>query len=163
MLWLLLVIYQIKHFVADYPLQGKYMLGKFQAYPKFILPLLAHASVHAALTFAIAIFFKSVEVAIALALLDAGIHFVVDRIKASPDMLGRFKAITKAEYIAKTSWIHRLETSSHPDESTPKQIEEAKKELAETMRSNTFFWWSLGWDQMMHHLTHYLIIWVLVS
>jgi hypothetical protein len=25
MIWLLLVIYQIKHFVCDYPLQGKYM------------------------------------------------------------------------------------------------------------------------------------------
>lgn len=140
MLWLLLVIYQIKHFVADYPLQGKYMLGKFQAYPKFILPLLAHAGVHAALTFAIAIFFKSVEVAVAVALLDAGIHFVVDRIKASPEMLGRFKPLTKETYIAAV-----------------------QSNDMEAIKGNTFFWWSLGWDQMMHHLTHYLIIWVLVS
>ena len=30
MIYLLLVIYQIKHFLCDYPLQGKFMLGKFK-------------------------------------------------------------------------------------------------------------------------------------
>ena len=139
MLWILLVTYQIKHFLADYPLQGKFMLGKFAKFPDFILPLLAHAGVHAAFTFAIAICLKPAKVAIVLALLDAAIHFTVDRIKASPDLLGRFKPLTKETYIAAV---------------------QANDQAA--IKGNTFFWWALGWDQMMHHLTHYLIIWALL-
>jgi len=139
MIWLLLVVYQLKHFLADYPLQGKYMLGKFQPYPKFILPLLAHAGVHAAFTFLIAVCFKPVGVALGLGLLDATIHFVVDRIKASPDLLGRFKPLTKETYIAAA---------------------QANDQAA--IRGNTFFWWALGWDQAMHHLTHYFLIWMIL-
>jgi hypothetical protein len=31
-------------------------------------------------------------------------------------------------------------------------------------QGNTLFWWSLGVaDQMAHHLTHYLIIWLLLD
>lgn len=100
MIWLLLVIYQIKHFVCDYPLQGQFMLGKFKKYPEFILPLLAHSGVHGAATFAIAIWFKSPAVALALGLADMAIHFGVDRVKASPNLLGRFKALSGNEYVA---------------------------------------------------------------
>lgn len=116
----LLILFQLKHFVADYPLQNRYMLGKFKE-TGWIKPLAAHCSVHAAMTFGIAMFFVSPVIAAALALLDFAFHFAMDRIKASPKMLGRF---------------------THID---PK------------------FWWSLGVDQMFHHLTHYLIIyWIVV-
>jgi hypothetical protein len=164
MLWLLLFVYQIKHFVADYPLQGKYMLGKFAKFPDFILPLLAHAGVHAAFTFAIALAFKSAKVALALALLDAAIHFTVDRIKASPDLLGRFKAITKKEYVERTQMIQSLEQAPvprHPE--IQLALDNAKRDFSDALRSNTFFWWSLGLDQGLHHLTHYLIIYVLLN
>jgi len=30
------------------------------------------------------------------------------------------------------------------------------------LRSNTKFWRALGWDQKVHHLTHYYIIWRLI-
>ncbi len=110
------------------------MLGKFQEYPKFILPLLAHSLVHGVATFGIVSLFNPSK-ALPLAILDTVIHFVVDRIKASPSLLGRFKPLTKETYPG----------------STPEQ-----------QKSNVYFWWSLGADQMAHHLTHYFIIWCLV-
>jgi hypothetical protein len=122
--WLisLLLVFQIKHFLADYPFQGKYMLGKFKGGTEWILPLLAHASVHAAFTFIIAfVFSQKISTAFWLGVLDLVIHFTMDRIKASPNLLGRFK----------------------PD--------------------NKYFWWALGFDQMVHHVTHYFIILCLIG
>jgi hypothetical protein len=114
---LLLVAFQLKHFISDYPLQNEYMLGKMKLRGWFV-PLLFHASVHALLTLAIVIYIDSSLWW--LALVDLIIHFTMDRIKASPNMLNRFGL------------------------------------------DNKFFWWSLGLDQMVHHLTHYFIIYMLV-
>lgn len=33
------LLFQAKHFLADYPLQGRYMLGKFADGKEFVLPL----------------------------------------------------------------------------------------------------------------------------
>lgn len=86
----LLVLFQIKHFLCDYPLQRPYMLGKTKE-DGWFLPLLAHASVHAIFTFLIVLMFGGLKLAIILSLADLVIHFVVDRIKASPRLGGRFK------------------------------------------------------------------------
>lgn len=136
MIFLLLVIYQLKHFLADFPLQGKYMLGKFKAGYSWILPLIAHVFVHGLFTFIITLFIKP-KLALYLTLFDMIIHFTMDRIKASPDLLGRFQPFTKKEYKQGV---------------TQQQI-----------KSNILFWWSLGLDQMIHHLTHYIIIWELIK
>lgn len=40
-LFILLILFQIKHFVADYLLQGEYMLGKFKPGWSFLKPLLS--------------------------------------------------------------------------------------------------------------------------
>lgn len=135
MIYLLLVVYQLKHFLADYPLQNKFMLGKFLPYPKFILPLLSHGLVHAVFTFLIALCLKPLHVAVVLGLFDMTVHCVVDWVKANPSMGGRFKPLTKETY----------PTSTDADK-----------------KSNTFFWWALGADQMAHHLTHYLLIWAML-
>lgn len=116
----LLVLFQIKHFLCDFPLQGKYMLQKFKPGWGFVLPLAAHAGVHAALTLLIC---RLIEAPWLLALQLAGFdftaHFLIDRVKASPKMLGRY---------------------------TPE---------------NKYFWWALGADQALHHLTSIAIIWKL--
>ena len=127
-LFILLFLFQLKHFIADYPLQTSYMLGKLNK-TNWILPLTAHASVHALFTFTIAFVAldslsylpDTVLFSVLLALFDFTIHFTVDRIKASPNLLGRFS----------------------PDK--------------------PYFWWALGWDQMMHHLTHYIIIAIIIA
>jgi hypothetical protein len=54
-IFLLLLLFQFKHFIADYPLQGEYMLGKFKD-KGWMLPLFAHVGVHGAFTFIISMF-----------------------------------------------------------------------------------------------------------
>lgn len=157
MVYALLIIYQIKHFLADYPLQGKFMLGKFKPYPDYVLPLLTHALVHGLFTCLIAVWFKAPLVALALGLLDMGIHFLVDRIKASPKMLGRFKALSASEM---RTIMGNMEYYKEYPLSTTTMC--SKPTDVKSLNSNKLFWWSLGADQMAHHLTHYFIIWMLL-
>lgn len=134
LLFTLLIAFQAKHFVADYPLQRRFMLGKFRDDLGFVLPLLAHVGVHAVGTFLITCWFGVVQ-ALFLALVDAAVHFVMDRVKASKKMLGRFKPLT---------------------------AETAPTATEEQWTQNNYFWWSLGLDQAVHHLTHYgVILWVI--
>lgn len=174
MIWLLLVLYQIKHFVADYPLQNDYMLGKFKGYPDYVKPLLAHVAVHGVFSFAIAACFRTPGEALALGLFDAAIHFAVDRVKASPEMGGRFKALTKKDFEEHMGKVKELrEKMNIPDIHTVAQLDlalQASDELneeqidwAERRKSNKLFWWALGADQTAHHLTHYLLIWGILS
>lgn len=137
-IWILLVVYQIKHFIADYPLQGKYMMGKFRDVG-WAKPLLAHALVHGFGTAIICIIAGKHELAIPVALFDTVVHFIMDRIKASNNMLGRFKALSAAEY-------QRI-ASMKPAGGDFSQAQKRQ------MKGNTYFWWSLGFDQMVHHLS----------
>ena len=119
-IFLLLVAFQAKHFLSDYPLQTQYMLKKSNS-KDWVHPLFSHAAVHGFITLLICYFFSGdISLSASLMFMDLFIHFTVDRIKASPNYLGRFKAYNK------------------------------------------YFWWSLGADQMAHHLTHYAIIYILV-
>lgn len=81
----------VKHFIADFPLQNRYMLGKFKRVG-WVLPLVAHSSVHVALSIVVLL---AVGVGPLLTLLLAtgeGVaHFVIDRVKAHPDLGGRWK------------------------------------------------------------------------
>ena len=124
--FMLLVAFQFKHFICDFPLQNQYMLGKMNL-TGWKLPLGAHAGVHALGTFLItcllfkpAYYMDAVILGAILGTADFIIHFVVDRIKASPKLGGRFNP------------------------------------------TQPYFWWALGADQMTHHLTHYLFIFVIV-
>ena len=117
-IFILLIVYQIKHFLCDYPLQTPYMLQKLNL-TGWAVPLAAHAAVHGAFTLAIVMFVN--PSLWWLAIFDFAVHFTMDRIKASPNMLNRFGLEDKR------------------------------------------FWWSLGFDQMVHHLTHYAIIFMLIT
>lgn len=87
-LFALLFAYQVKHFLADFALQTRWMLGKFRADWSFFWPLAAHAGVHGALTLAICLV---VDPELWwLCLVDGVSHFILDRIKAGPRWLGRF-------------------------------------------------------------------------
>jgi hypothetical protein len=120
MIFVLLVVFQLKHYLADFPLQNAYMLGKFKE-SGWVLPLTAHCGVHAYMTLMIAaVVTGNVGVMVGVAALDFSLHFAMDRLKASPKMWGRFKP------------------------------------------TETRFWSALGFDQMFHHLTHYLIIAIIV-
>lgn len=115
-----MIAFQVKHFVADYPLQFPYMLRKFRPGWDFVLPLTAHCAVHALGTLAICLYVR--PQLWWLTLCDFAVHFVMDRLKSGPRFLGRFKDAT-----------------------------------------GTMYWVSFGFDQMVHHLTHILIAWVLLT
>jgi len=114
------VLFQMKHFVCDFPLQREYMLKKTVPGWDFVPPLALHCSVHATVTLGILLTFR--PDLWMLALLDFCMHFVMDRIKSGPRYLGRFN-----------------------DKERPG------------------FWNALGFDQMIHHFTHYTIIWFMVQ
>ncbi len=95
----LLIIFQIKHYLADYLLQTEYMLGKFKA-KDWEMPLLTHAGVHGLMTCAIVWYFVGWQLAIFMAVLDVIVHFTVDRVKASPFMFGRYQPHEKMYWIA---------------------------------------------------------------
>lgn len=162
----LLVAFQIKHLVADYLLQGyplaNYMLGKFRPGRDFIGPLAAHCGVHAVLTLILAIgagagFWLTLKVVV----LDFATHFVMDRLKAGPKYLGRFKpfrgtADDYAQELRRTAVYHRTKSMGRVPEAT-------YVEAHRSIRDNALFWQSLGLDQCVHHLTHYLIIYLLIT
>ncbi len=155
----LLVLFQVKHFLADYPFQTEYMLGKFKAHGWF-KPLVAHALVHGLGTFIIASYFGAAH-PIVLALFDAVIHFTMDRVKASPALLGRWKALSGAEYMdVKTD----IETTSYIYEGKAIDLRYSPtyRRAQDRLRGNKLFWWALGFDQMVHHLTHYAVIFLMV-
>lgn len=88
-LLLLLFLFQIKHFICDYPLQNTYMLGKMKS-TGWIKPLASHSAVHSLGTIFIVSWINPI-LAIILGVTDFILHFIVDRLKASPNLGGRFK------------------------------------------------------------------------
>lgn len=119
--FVLLVIFHVKHFLADFPLQFNFML-KYKVSPnwQFLVPLSLHCLTHSLFTLLIVLIIDPSYWW--LALLDFAVHFVMDRLKAGPRYLGRFNDPSKSS-----------------------------------------FWISLGFDQMVHHLTDILVIWILVT
>jgi Protein of unknown function (DUF3307) len=140
LVFILLVVYQIKHFIADFPLQTWWMLGKFKE-KGWVLPLAAHAGVHALLTLLIVL--RTAPEVWWISGVDFGIHFTMDRIKASPALLGRYKSLCQHDLLNKPN------------------MDRARWEGK--LRNNQNFWWSLGIDQMVHHLTHYYLIWEIIQ
>ena len=154
-IFFLLILFQIKHLVADYFLQGKYMLQKFRSDWGFFLPLVAHSGVHALITLGVCLWFA--PNLWWLSLVDFVAHFAMDRIKAGPKYLGRFKALSGAEI---KPILDNIGGRVHVNDDMDKSI---RHDWHRRLKSNVFFWWSLGLDQMFHALTHYYIIFAIVS
>ncbi len=172
----LIVLAQFKHFIADYPLQGPYMLGKFKE-KGWVKPLAAHAGVHFLFTSAIACSALSFKFGFGplvpitaglLGLLDFVVHFIMDRIKASPKMLGRYKALSKDEMIQimKNENLAKGILATSDFVLLDYQVEiynDLLKEINQAKKDNTYFWWSLGLDQTVHHLTDVVIAFLLIK
>lgn len=159
--FVLLLLFQAKHFIADYPLQTTYMLGKFKSGTEWIKPLLAHVGVHGALSVSILVWVNW-KLAVPLTLLDMSLHFIMDRIKASPKLLGRFKSLDATSYKA-CYWMaegRSIVNGQMMWDFNEEQMRTYRAIGKKDLQSNTYFWWSLGLDQMVHHLTHYLLIYL---
>src|SRR6478609_9784850 len=74
-----LILFGLKHWLADFPLQSVYMLGKGKSGLAWIMPLLAHCAVHAGLSLLIILFVNPSMFWLAGAELIA--HFGIDRTK----------------------------------------------------------------------------------
>lgn len=148
--FILLVTFQLKHFLADYPFQTPYMLKKFSSGWDWIKPLASHAAVHAIFTFIIAFnWLFSWQLPLYLAAFDFIVHFAMDRIKASPNLLGRYKALSADEFKTVMRNVG-YKGRNH-------ELKNFAKICEERLRSNKLFWWSLGLDQMVHHITDLII------
>lgn len=167
---LLCVIAQFKHFVADGLLQGEYMKGKFKPTGWF-LPLFSHCAVHFVFTFTMVLGFShNALLAAALGSLDLVVHFIMDRIKVHPKLMGRYEALSKDQYkglmeskvMAKSAFKENF--SGHPMADIAQ--DQARKEIIridKKFKSNVMFWHCLMLDQLVHHLTDLLVIAILVS
>ncbi len=149
------------------------MLGKFKD-RGWVLPLLAHVGVHGVFTFIISMFFAPWYLAMALAYMDMFIHFFMDRIKASPLYLGKFKALSANEFkhmvlkeqeLSKTMFAAMDDPLAVPG-SILKSVYERSEFLHDSKKQklyNKIFCIALGFDQMVHHLTDLLVIYILAT
>lgn len=142
---LVMILFAIKHFVADFLLQNEYMLGKFKEGMASFFPLLAHSAVHGAFTLAIGVaLIDNLPLVFSLAVFDLVSHFIMDRIKASPVFLGRYVAMSKSEMI-KALQDRKAECPV------------VRQSALDKIRSNKLFWWSLGFDQLWHNITDIVV------
>lgn len=98
--------FQLKHLFADYPLQSSYMMRKLDPVG-WTIPLVAHAGVHAWMTFCFVLGFsyallcKGVGISLGLALLLGAFDFIMHCI------VDRFHSVTmKASDPSKMSFWH---------------------------------------------------------
>lgn len=84
--FVLLVLFQFKHLIADYYLQFPYMYenkGKRDSWKTWALPLMDHAGIHGLLTLLIISTAVNPEIGIIAATFDFATHFIIDRWKAT--------------------------------------------------------------------------------
>jgi len=88
-IFILLAAFQLKHFIADYPLQTPYMYLNKGAKTDWVLPLSAHAVVHTGLTmliiggYSLNVVPMTLGLFLALSAFDFTTHFLTDRWKAT--------------------------------------------------------------------------------
>lgn len=77
----LLVLFQMKHLLADFFWQNSYMLGKFKD-EGWVKPLLSHCAVHGVITaFIVFAFTLNPLLTLMLVSADVVVHFCIDRAK----------------------------------------------------------------------------------
>lgn len=82
MVLIMMLSFIIKHYLADFPLQTPYMLKKGAGGTSWILPLLAHSSVHGVFSALILVAFGYTQF-VWLAVAELAVHFIIDRVKAT--------------------------------------------------------------------------------
>ena len=85
----LLIAFQIKHLLCDFVFQNKWMVYGKSSSTGWVVPLVAHAGIHGLLTLNPCM--VSAPTLWWLSLVDGFIHFIVDRLKASPDFGGQYQ------------------------------------------------------------------------
>ena len=153
------LLFGFKMFIADFLLQNEYMLGKFKE-KGWVIPLASHCLVHATFTIAILSVFCDWlpgYLIVGLSVFDFIIHFIMDRIKASPKILGRFENLSKTDFL---NHEEKIEYWKSKGTTGLDWIETLNKTWIKRKQKNKYFWWALGFDQMVHDATHNIIIYI---
>ncbi len=152
---ILYIIFFIKHGLADFPLQTDYHMKKFLK-EGWVVPLAAHCGVHALFTFPICyIYSRSFLFSLWLVAIEFVIHFSMDRIKASPNLWGRYKSLSGTEYTAAKNTINEIRRSTETIGMLQQfQINQEQKKID----NNKTSWNCLMIDQLVHLLTYTLLI-----
>jgi hypothetical protein len=109
---ILLVLFQLKHFIADFPLQTVFMLGKGKPGLQFILPLGAHCTVHMVLSAMIIACVRPDLICLAVAEFFA--HFLIDRVKATYKLpQGQWANEDKGKYLGKYYFAFGVDQMAH--------------------------------------------------
>lgn len=109
-------------------------------------------------------------------------HFICDYPLQTEYMLGKFKDVGWVLPLQQHCFVHAIGTLLICLFATDNQVlimtlplldfvlhftmdrvKASSKMLGRFKIENKFFWWSLGFDQMFHHLTHYLIIFIILK
>lgn len=93
---ILCAVFQLKHLLGDFLLQFPYMMRKKEEGWGFAIPLMSHCLIHAFLSLLIILFIRPSLWWIAL--VDFGVHFIIDRLKSGPRYLGRFKDMSHSHF-----------------------------------------------------------------
>lgn len=111
-LLVMMILFPIKHFLADFPLQNLYMLGKAKQGLAWILPLSAHCSVHSALSLCIILLIN--PRLFWLVGLEFMAHFVIDRIKVCQKLpIGPWSPESKGKYLSKYYFDFGMDQLAH--------------------------------------------------
>lgn len=106
------ILFHMKHFFADFPLQTVYMLGKGKGGLAWVLPLSAHCAVHAALSLLIILFINPSLFWITG--LEFLAHFAIDRCKVLYKLpTGQWEGADKGKYLAKYYTAFGLDQMAH--------------------------------------------------
>lgn len=109
---ILFILFHLKHFLCDFPLQTTYMLGKGKQGLQWILPLGTHCLVHVAFSMAIIVIFKPEYLWLSWAEFCA--HFLIDRIKVLYRLpKGVWKDDEKGRYLSKYYQAFGLDQMAH--------------------------------------------------
>jgi len=109
---ILLILLHVKHFLADFPLQTPYMLGKGKSGTDWILPLIAHCLVHASLSALIIGIYRPEMIWIVS--IEFLAHFIIDRLKVLYKLpVGQWPAEVRGQYLAKYYTAFGIDQLAH--------------------------------------------------
>ena len=133
-IFVLLLAFQIKQLLCDYPIQPEFLLKRFQS--SSVNGLLLYSFFHGFFTLAICLILTtaSFPLAAGLALLDVGIDFVLGLTRSKSDLLARFR---------------------------PLDLQEFTVASRKAKRQHRLYWIFFGIDQALHHMTHFSIVYIL--
>lgn len=133
-LFLMLLAFEFKQFLCDYPIHPTFILKSFQTDNN--RAFLFHAGIHALLTLAICLIFTTAEFPLALML--AGLDFFMD--------------FALAIFRSRTGFIARFK---------PLDLDEFMEASRHQKVQHRLYWLFYGLDRMIHHVTYFAIIYIL--